>query len=55
MVDELVPLLLVFMSLLASTLDVDMMHTGAPMTSGDDLGIMRGSPRNDPIMDEGLN
>ena len=31
------------------------MHTGAPVTSGDASGIMGGSPRNDPRIDDGLN
>ena len=48
-------LLLVSVSLLASVLYVDIMHTGAPVTSGDDSVIMGGSPRNDPRMDDGLN
>lgn len=48
-------LLLVSISSLASTLDVDIMHTRAPMTSCDDSGIMGGSRRNDPRMDDSLN
>ena len=31
------------------------MHTGVPVTSGDDSGIIGGSPRNDPRMDDDLN
>ena len=48
-------LLLVSVSLLDLVLDVDIMHTRAPVTSGDDSGIMGGSPKNDPRTDDGLN
>ena len=55
MAEELVSLLLMSMSWLASALDVDIMHTRAPVTLGDDSGMKGGSPSNDPRMDDGLN
>ena len=55
MVKESMSLLLVFMSSVALELDEGIMCTEAPLTSGDDLGITGGSPRNDPRIDGVLN
>ena len=48
-------LLLESMSKLTSVLDMDIMHIGAAMVLGDTSGIIGGSPRKGPRMDDGLN
>ena len=55
MADDSVPLLLMSASLLASALDVDIMHTRSPVKFSNDSGIIGGTPRNDPRMDDSLN
>ena len=48
-------LLLFFVSWLASVLDVDIMHTRAPVISTNDSVMTGGSPRNDLRIYDGLN